>query len=150
MIGCLGNLFGFLAAPDPRFGIGFLLALRALVVAAATRSLAADGAIIRLVVNRIVLMGFVFICVGLFLRYHRLDAWRAAESWPSISDVPVQQYDFGPQLRVNIPVGGNQCWDAPRPCAPGRAPDAPRLFHRKLLLWEFIEPEAAAASPSAK
>ena len=73
VIGCLGNLFWFLAAPDPRFGIGFLLALPALVIAAATRALAADGAIIRLVVNRIVLMGFVFVCVGLFLRYHRLD-----------------------------------------------------------------------------
>ena len=150
VIGCLGNLFWFLAAPDPRFGIGFLLALPALVIAAATRSLAADGAVIRLVVNRIMLMGFVFVCVGLFLLHQRITASKAAESWPSIPDVPVSQYDFGPQLRVNIPVGGNQCWDAPRPCAPGRGPDAPTLSHRKLLLWEFIEPEAAAASPAAK
>ena len=38
LTGCLGNLFWFLAAPDPRFGIGFLLALPALVVAAGTPS----------------------------------------------------------------------------------------------------------------
>ena len=149
-IGCLGNLFWFLAAPDPRFGIGFLLALPALVIAAGTRALAADGALIRLVVNRIMLMGFIFVCVGLFLLHHRAAASKAADTWPSIPYVPVQQYDFGPQLRVNIPVGGNQCWDAPRPCAPGRGPDAPPLTHRKLLLWEFFEPEAAAASPAAK
>ena len=73
-IGCLGNLFWFLAAPDPRFGIGFLLALPALVIASGTRTLAADGALIRLAVNRIVLMGFIFVCVGLFLLHHRAAA----------------------------------------------------------------------------
>ena len=96
VIACLGNLFWFLAAPDPRFGIGFLLALPALVIAAGTRALAADGAIIRLVVNRTVLMGFVFVCAGLFLLHHRTTAFKAAESWPSIPDVPVYQQDFGP------------------------------------------------------
>jgi hypothetical protein len=150
VIGCLGNLFWFLAAPDPRFGIGFLLALPALVIAAATRALAADGAVIRLVVNRILLMGFIFICVGLFLRHQWTAASKAADSWPSVPYVPVYQQDFGPQLRVNIPVSGNQCWDAPRPCAPGRGPDAPTLSDRKFLLWEFIEPEAAASPPAAK
>jgi len=75
-----------------------------------------------------------------FLRYHRLDAWRAADSWPTTPDVPVSQQEFGPALRVNVPVSGNQCWDAPRPCAPGRPPDAPPLSQRKLLLWEIIEP----------
>ena len=122
-IGCLGNLFWFLAAPDPRFGIGFLLALPALVIAAATRALAIDGAVIRLVVNRIMLMGFVFVCVGLFLLHQPDRRPRRRRShgrrFP-MSRSP--QYDFGPQLRVNIPVGGNQCWDAPRPCAPGRGP----------------------------
>jgi hypothetical protein len=149
LIGCLGNLFWFLAAPDPRFGIGFLLALPALVIAASTRTLAADGALLRLAVNRIVLMGFVFVCAGLFLRHHRFEAVKAADSWPSIPGVPVYQQDFGPQLRVNIPVSGNQCWDAPRPCVPGRAPDAPSLSDRKFLLWEFIEPEGAASPRAA-
>jgi hypothetical protein len=149
LIGCLGNLFWFLAAPDPRFGIGFLLALPALVIAAGTRTLAADGALLRLAVNRIVLMGFVFVCAGLFLRHHRFEAAKAADSWPSIPGVPIYQQDFGPQLRVNIPVSGNQCWDAPRPCVPGRAPDAPSLSDRKFLLWEFIEPEGAASPRAA-
>jgi len=139
-IACLGNLFWFLGAPDPRFGIGFLLVLPALVIAVATRALATDGALLRLAVHRFLLMGFVFICVGVFLRYHRLDAWRAADSWPTTPDVPVSQQEFGPALRVNVPVSGNQCWDAPRPCAPGRPPDAPPLSQRKLLLWEIIEP----------
>ena len=53
-------------------------------------------------------------------------------------------------FRVNVPVSGNQCWDAPQPCAPGRGPDAPPLSDRKFLLWEFIEPEAAASTPAAK
>ncbi len=150
VVGCLGNLFWFLAAPDPRFGIGFLLALPALVIAAGTRALAADGALLRLAVNRIVLMGFVFVCVGLFLLHQRITASKAAESWPSIPDIPVYQQDFGPQLRVNIPLSGNQCWDAPRPCAPGRAPDAPSLSYRKSLLWEFIEPERTASPPAAE
>jgi hypothetical protein len=141
---CLGNLFWFLAAPDPRFGIGFLLALPALGVAAGTQALSVDGPAIRFVVGRCALVVFVFVCAGLFVKDLRMVAFSAAKTWPSIPYVPVAAQDFGPSFRVNVPIAGNQCWDAPRPCAPGRGPAAVPLSEHKLLLWHFIEPASAA------
>jgi len=150
LVACLGNLFWFLAAPDPRFGIGFLLALPALVIAAGTQALSADDPTIRFLVGRPLLVLFVFVCAGLFVRDLRVVAFQAAKSWPSIPYVPVAEQDFGPSFRVNVPMSGDQCWDAPQPCAPGRGPEAAPLSERKFLLWEIIEPEAAASPPPAK
>jgi hypothetical protein len=140
LIACLGNLFWFLMAPDPRFGIGFLLALPALLIAAAMRGLSTDGALARFAVNRCLLAAFVFLCLGLFAVNHWTTAAQAAKSWPSIPYAAVAEQDFGPSFRAKVPVKGDQCWDAPRPCAPPPVPGAPPLSDRRLLLWYFIEP----------
>ena len=85
---CLGNLFWFLAAPDPRFGIGFLLALPALAVAAGTQALSVGGPAIRFVVGRCVLVVFVFVCAGLIVKDLRIVAFSAAKAGPRFPMFP--------------------------------------------------------------
>ena len=146
LISCLGNLFWFLTAPDPRFGIGFMLVMPALLLAAGMRGLSVDGPLVRCLVNHLVLFGFIFVCAGLFVKHQWAIASKAINTWPSIPYVPVAQQDFGLSLLVHVPIKGDQCWDAPRPCAPARAPDAIPLSDHRLLLWQIIKPSRVASS----
>jgi hypothetical protein len=140
LISLLGNLFWFLAAPDPRFGIGFLLVLPAIVIAAGTRWLSVDGAIIRPIAQHALLAGFIFVSAGLFVAHRWAEAAQTAKTWPAIPQADLVVLDLGPSIRANVPVGSDQCWDAPLPCAPNGSGGTAPLREGDLAFWHFFAP----------
>jgi hypothetical protein len=112
----LGVVFVFLSAPDPRFAFGFLQALGLVPLAAA---------LARLPVRGKVLAGALILAAtaALTLRWARIGHFRSA--WridpvefplPPAAEVVEQVNGLG--IRAWVPARGDQCWDAPIPCAP--------------------------------
>lgn len=116
-----GVALWFLLAPDPRFAIGYLLAVGAVPLAfAATRT--------RLASRRGVREAIAAVAVGLSV--HLASCWGLRDvllrdhtdvplaAWPPLplSRTTVRTTASG--LVVRVPVEGDQCWNAPIPCAP--------------------------------
>lgn len=135
--GGIGVAFWFATAPDPRFGMGFLIATPALFVAsAAWRWVPEQGAVRRTWAENAI-AGFVFAFCAVFLAVFGVSALAAARSWPEIPITPVQDEALGPHFHANVPVGTDQCWDAPLPCAPDFR--SPSLRDGHVLMWRSIE-----------
>jgi hypothetical protein len=135
LVSCIGNLFWIIAAPDPRFGAGFLIVLPALVTAAITWRLSSSGLALSFICS-----GPVFACmVAAVASAFALGQWSTARgsvsSWPQIPVITTKERQFGPQFRANVPVSGQQCWDAPRPCVPGGGAGAQSIRETDWLLW---------------
>ena len=81
--------------------------------------------------------GLVFLFCGVFLAVFGVSALAAARSWPEIPVTPVQDEALGPRFHANVPVGTDQCWDAPLPCAPDFR--SPSLRDGHVLMWRSIE-----------
>jgi hypothetical protein len=146
LVGCIGVALWFITAPDPRFGVGFLLATPALAVAWGIRCMASGVGFIGFATGGVALTGLVAVCSGWFIVNSWANASQAEKSWPSIPAVVVKERALGQQFRVNVPVGSDQCWDAPRPCAPNNFPGLP-LKERRIVFWRALEPDSTAAVP---
>lgn len=135
--GGTGLVFWFLTAPDPRFGIGFLIVTPALLLAwAAGRWLPEEGLAQR-AWNGNTVAALVFLFAAVFVAIFGLSAVAAANSWPEIPAPVVQDEMLGPGFHANVPVGTDQCWDAPLPCAPDF--HSPSLHDGHVLMWRAIE-----------
>lgn len=135
--GCIGVAFWFATAPDPRFGMGFLIGTPALFVAwAAWRWLPEQGVMRRVWAGNAI-AGLVFLFCAVFLVVFGVSALAAARSWPEIPIALVQDEALGPHFHANVPVGTDQCWDAPLPCAPDFR--SPSLRDGRVLIWRSIE-----------
>jgi hypothetical protein len=135
--GCIGIVFWFATAPDPRFGMGFLMATPTLLVAwAAWRWLPDQEAVHRAWAGNAI-AGLVFLFGAVFLAIFGVSALAAARAWPMIPVPVVHDELLGPRFHANVPVGTDQCWDAPLPCAPDFR--SPSLRDGHILLWRSIE-----------
>ena len=143
---CVGNVFWFVAAPDPRFGVGFIIVLPALLIATGLWWLSVCGPVVRLVAGRTAFVCFVFMCVVRFASYQWASASDAVKTWPAIPRIEVVKRDFGPSFRVNVPASGDQCWDAPQPCAPERPDTTFSLHDSRFLWWRMFEPVIASTA----
>jgi hypothetical protein len=115
--GLLGIAYWFLSAPDPRFGLGFLIA---------TPLLGATALLYPALVRRQkvwlrwaprVAAPFVAICLILSLNRAIVDVWSSA-NWPKIPRVSLVDRVSKSGVSVSMPAKGEQCWDAPPPCTP--------------------------------
>jgi hypothetical protein len=139
----IGLAFWFLKAPDPRFGIGFLLGTPSLVIAGAIWRLSRDRGIARLACAGHAVTVIVLLLSAAFLRSHWAVASQMSASWPVIPAVPALEDRALGEFHANMPVDSRQCWDAPLPCTTeylGRP-----LREGRVFVWRTIE---AGAKPS--
>jgi hypothetical protein len=135
--GGIGLAFWFLTAPDPRFGIGFLTVTPALLLAWAAARWLPEGGLARRAWAGNTLAALVFTFAAVFIAIFGLSAVAAASSWPEIPVAVVQDEALGPGFHANVPVGTDQCWAAPLPCAPDF--HSPSLHDGRVLTWRAIE-----------
>jgi hypothetical protein len=106
----LGIAYWFWAAPDPRFGLGFLGSFAIVMVSFTLASLLPEAQI-RAFVAPLVLTG-----AACWTLYSASDKeWVKLPAIPRIAVVP--RAAPGGQ-RVWVPSKGDQCWDNPIPCTP--------------------------------
>jgi len=120
-VAATGTAFWFSLAPTPRFGWAYLLAL-ARVPAAQAAALLLRRRPGRSTGDALALL---LAGGGAWLLTESL-AWlgRVPSSahpvleWPAMPRVPTRDAQTLPGARVQVPLSGDQCWTAPRPCTP--------------------------------
>ncbi|WP_165903666.1 LIC_10190 family membrane protein [Hymenobacter gummosus] len=120
LVAWLGSVFWLVAAPDYRFGAGFLL------VAALWPWLGPrwPGPLLQgrlRYFSAVLLLGWALYQLRDPLYYLRHDPARFAGRllWPEPPPKPATEaVPLAPGLRVQVPRAGAQCWGAPLPCAP--------------------------------
>ncbi len=119
----------FVTAPNPRFIQGSLWALAAVGVALAVVRVqpeaGGEAAGSRLAVAALWMALFLFVSP---LRQPILVPPAATGGLHSLPQASVAVRTTSTGLQVNVPVGGDQCWNAPLPCTP--------YFHPELRLLE--------------
>jgi hypothetical protein len=132
-----GIVFWFLLAPDPRFGLGFLLPMAALAFCWGVLRFSPENLAVQRLTSRPAVTALLTAIGALYIYAH----WHSAElelgSWPSIPVADLHQRTLGPGFVVFTPKSSDQCWDAPLPCAPlGSA--SPNLSFGSFLIWRTI------------
>jgi hypothetical protein len=135
LISCIGNAFWIVTAPDPRFGAGFLVVLPALITSSVVWRLSCGGQALSFVCSNFSRVCIVLVGVSAFAAEQWPPAQREAPSWPQIPAVLTKEQPLGPSFVINVPVSGDQCWDAPRPCAPGADAGARSITEKSWMLW---------------
>ena len=133
LISVIGVAFWFLAAPDPRFGLGFLVAAPALGFALLAGPMLHRGAGIAgrlgfLIVPVLVLAASVFAADQLYESKSPRWSWR---------QVPAPQLFTTTStggVTMRVPAEGDQCWDAAIPCTP----EPPATLQRSTLLGHVM------------
>jgi hypothetical protein len=124
-----GIAFWFITAPNPRFAAFLFWLLSAIAVAGAGAALGASRR------GRLAVVIFCLAPAALLLQRRAAYFWREEPTLRSVAHslIPPAGSDHGfhetPRvalmqvttpcgLAVNVPAAGDQCWDAPLPCAP--------------------------------
>jgi hypothetical protein len=128
-----GIIYWFFGAPDPRFALGFLVALPSLTFGLmAAWSLREDaaglGRIYILLFASLIVLALGVQCYTVYRDKKPLTVWRH-EPQPSIRSVMTAA-----GLTVRIPVGGDQCWDARPPCTP----EPPDALHQSTMFGHLM------------
>jgi hypothetical protein len=133
-----GILFWFLLAPDPRFGLGFLLTIIPLASCWGVMRFSPKNIVIQKLTSGPATTVLLAIVAGLYIYAHWYSAELALGSWPSIPVADLRQRTLASGLVVLTPKFSDQCWDAPPPCAPlGSA--SPDLSYGSFLIWRTIQ-----------
>ncbi|HEY6001544.1 MAG TPA: hypothetical protein VIV57_01640 [Anaeromyxobacter sp.] len=124
-LGAVG--FWFVSAPDPRFAVGALFALALLPVAAAISRHASEGPAgsrFRRRVMRLSFLGCALILAAAnpWIVQLRSPGKFSATRWPELPQPAVRARTTVGGGVLNVPVGTDQCWRAPLPCAPDGTP----------------------------
>jgi hypothetical protein len=124
-----GALFWLYSAPDPRFSQGFLFALGLvpLSLAISRRFEASDSEArarlrLRLCVLTVVGGLLVFLAANDWMAELRHPGNFALVEWPQFPQAVLSRRVTVSGAVVNVPVGTDQCWLAPLPCAPDGTP----------------------------
>ncbi|WP_041448232.1 hypothetical protein [Anaeromyxobacter sp. Fw109-5] len=124
-VAAAGVVFWLATAPNPRFGVTYLLPLTVLPLAVA---LAAEDRRARRARKALALLCALFTtaAAGWTLRHLTWNE-TALVRWPAYPESHVEPRVTASGLEVNVPVEGMQCWTAPPPCTPTYDPN---------LAWE--------------
>ena len=119
-VGAIGLACWFLSSPDPRFGLGFLIATPAVAfVQMAGIGTQVDGKQrISLFLASTLALLIMWTVVHETVRLHSERGESAAYAWTQIPKPQLQTIVSRGGVRVRVPVGGYQCWDALPPCTP--------------------------------
>jgi len=134
LVFCAGAAFWFLEAPDPRFGLGFLIGIPAFVFALAVEvSLQRQGArqARRLLAATLAVL-VVWAGLSESRRLHRERGAIASYSWSQIPVPRLRSMTTSGGVTIRLPVKGDQCWDEPTPCTP--EPGVAGSLHQSTLL----------------
>lgn len=110
-----GVVFWAATAPDPRFGLPYLLPLAAAPLALALGRGGALGT-----QPRLALVG----CCVAFAAWGAFGVQRVRWSdvtllrWPALPAASVRRVVTPSGVQVSVPLAGDRCWDAPLPCTP--------------------------------
>jgi hypothetical protein len=129
----IGSLIWFLKAPDPRFGLGFLIAMPALIFAyfITLAVVSQPGMRLRWTMSLLALLTLgaaIQEVVNLHGRSTDLFVWRSTPV-PTVRSVLA---DKG--VVVRMPVEGNQCWAIETPCTP----EPPQSLYRAYLFGHMV------------
>jgi len=138
----VGILFWFLLAPDPRFGLGFLLAPLPLAAAWAATRWAPEGAAMQRLCGGWVVTALIVLAAGIYIIAYWKPAQSRLSSWPSFPWPELHRVALGPDFPAFEPKL-DQCWDAPLPCTP-RGSASPALANGAFLIWRTIESRGPA------
>lgn len=111
-----GILFWFWKSPDPRFGEAAIWALAATLGSLAIERFTATSALarVRTVVGGLTLI--VIWCLFSFGWQHSYQILESVHGFVRLPDADVATRRTLSGLNVNVPMTGNQCWDASLPC----------------------------------
>lgn len=119
-----GVIFWFVQAPDPRFGLGFLITAVVLTTLFLLQGLAGIWEAPN--TSRLLRWAFaalILLAGGVELRtlaVERADGAKFAWRNPPVS--PTREVTTSSGLALRTPVNGNQCWDEAALCAPNERP----------------------------
>jgi hypothetical protein len=133
-----GIVFWFLLAPDPRFGLGFLLSIVLLASCWIVVRFSPQATAAQKLTSTPMAVALVIAVAGLYIEGHRHSAMLAAKSWPSIPVADVRKVALGPEFPAFTPTTSDQCWDAALPCTP-EGVESRALLQKSFLLWRTIE-----------
>ena len=127
-IAVAGMAFWFFSAPLVRYGQSWLVLPLLLVIAQffpvgfrpAARDLTEPGAGLSAAAQRWASAGLAAVVVVAAMGHAVRQPWdRLVDiDFPRYPDVAVQSRGVHAGMPINVPVQGNQCWDAPRICTP--------------------------------
>lgn len=124
-ISAIGMVFWFVTAPDPRFGLIYLLGGPLALLAYHCSARMAAGTLAPRRLLRVVLIGAAVVAIaglGSLARARpRLVEVRLFH-WPEFPEARTRSVRTPSGLPVQVPVGSDQCWSAPLPCTPAVTP----------------------------
>jgi hypothetical protein len=128
IVNLIGLAFWFLSAPDPRFGLGFMLGILAssaalIVVPAASYTLDRNHARTLVVVVSGTLLAML-LYHGVFVA--KLPENLQAMPWRTMRFPKTRYMENDQNLTLAVPLSGDQCWDVVLLCSPEAFPNLNR------------------------
>jgi len=116
-----GAIFWFFAAPEPRYGYGFLFGFAILVFSLGFYSLKLPkhDEISKLAVIFVIILFFIVEIVPLNVSINKIFT----NTWPKMPEVEVIKKTTKEGIKINTPVEGDQCWYMELPETPNFNPD---------------------------
>jgi hypothetical protein len=145
LVSLVGLAYWFFGAPDPRFGLGFLIAAPAMTFAFMAGWGGLDG---KSSVGRIVTpLVAVAVFFAAFIQCYKLyGEGHAACVWEHKPVPPVRTSVTAGGVKVKIPLEGNQCWDVTPPCAPSAISALSRSRFLGHVMYSHFDLSPATAS----
>uniref|UniRef100_Q02BE3 DUF8201 domain-containing protein n=1 Tax=Solibacter usitatus (strain Ellin6076) TaxID=234267 RepID=Q02BE3_SOLUE len=159
-VNVIGLAYWFISAPDPRFGLGFMLG----TIASSAALVAASAAAYRLDPTR--MRRFAVVVSGVFLALLLNNARLLAALPASLQVTPWRTMRYpktrytgnGEGFTIAVPLDGDQCWDTATLCTPEVSPRLTRtriwgltayVAHSALLLRPVSSPEKPGSPPES-
>jgi hypothetical protein len=136
LVALVGVIWWFFTAPIPRYRLGFLIAFASLLLCLAAPvfnpsagdSPTADTRLLQAGLGLVLLASVLRAGVGLY-------GYGVERDWPVLPQPQVSRRLAEDGSSYYVPVHGDQCWAAPRPCTPATSPD---IWFEQMGMWTVI------------
>ena len=109
-----GALFWFLSAPDPRFGYGYLVAGFIVFISRIFYSILTHN----ILYKAIALVSICLLSISIVKSFASPNITENFVLPPQVATANTEIQITDDNFSYSIPTDGDQCWDAPLPCAP--------------------------------
>jgi hypothetical protein len=144
-INLAGVAFWFVSAPDPRFGLGYILGTCAFVLTLAAGTFP-HVTVVGRGVRRFLAIVLVVLAARVAFDVAASPAKQLAAPWPVFPPSGVRAGTIPGGQTVNVPAASDQCWDLPLPCTPENEFDDRLSMSRGRRRAVFIRPRTGSPS----
>lgn len=144
-INLIGVAFWFVSAPDPRFGLGYILGACALVATLAAGTLPGASVLAR-GLGRCLTVVLVALAARVAVDVAASPARELSAPWPVFPPVGVRTGVIASGQAVTVPATLDQCWDLPLPCTHENEFDGRLSMSRGRRRAVFIRPRTGSPS----